>query len=432
MNSIPEVLDNTDPTDSSGWNRFDTMWVLGIYASAIGAGILYLPIKLGIIGFWPALILLILAFPMTYFSHRAATNFVLSGTSRDRKSANIVETAREHFGPGGATIVTLIYFIAMFPAMTIFSVTLTNTAINFIEYQLHLPAPARSIVSIVIILALMASVKYGHSFVVKVIALMAYPFIGVLMLLGVILISKWSPAFFETMHVKFSAAAMGTSLWTTLPVMVIAFGQISIISAFVVAQRNRYPNSYESKSRRTLLNANILIVFSSLFFVMSCIFSLTPAELVEANRRNISVVSFIADKYNEPLIATLATFIVFVGIAKAFLAHYIAVDEGFVGIGRNVFSIDENKFSSKNISRLGDLIIIATCWLGGTLNPNALGMIGGILGPLVTVLLFIVPMYGIYRVPALARFRRQPSNLFVVVIGVLSVASTLVPLFSRH
>ena len=128
----------------------------------------------------------------------------------------------------------------------------------------------------------------------------------------------------------------------------------------------------------------------------------------------------------------MATFIVFVGIAKGFLAHYIAVDEGFIGLGRNVFSIDEIKVSSKIISRTGNFIIIATCWLGGTLNPNALGMIGGMLGPLVTILLFIVPMYAIYRVPALARFRRQPSNIFVVIIGALSVASTLVPLFSMN
>ena len=81
---------------------------LGIYASAIGAGILYLPIKLGIIGFWPALVMLILAFPMTYFPHRAATKFLLSGTSKDRKATNVVGTAREHFGPGGARIATLI------------------------------------------------------------------------------------------------------------------------------------------------------------------------------------------------------------------------------------------------------------------------------------------------------------------------------------
>lgn len=432
MKSAPKQFNSSSHIKASGWNRFDTTWMLGIYASAIGAGILYLPIKLGIIGFWPTLIMLILAFPMTYLPHRAATNFILAANSKGGKATNIVDAARVHYGPGGARVVTLVYFVAMFPAMMIFTITLTNTAIDLIKYQLHLHPPSRFIISIFIILALMASAKYGHAFVVKVMAFMVYPFITILMLLAISLVPKWSPAFFETMHVPFSATHMAMSLWTTLPIMVIAFGQISIISAFALAQQKQYPDSYEWRSRRTLRNANLLIVFSSLFFVLSCIFCLTPTELMSANAKNISAVSFISDKYNEPLIAAMATFVVFVGISKAFLAHYIAVDEGFVGLGRNIFAISESKVSSKDISRVGNLTIIAVCWIGATLNPNALGLIGSILGPLVTILLFIVPMYGIYRVPALARFRRQPSNIFVAVIGVLSVASTLAPLLAVH
>ena len=37
------------------WTRFDTRWVLSLFGTAVGAGILYLPIKAGVGGiflFW--------------------------------------------------------------------------------------------------------------------------------------------------------------------------------------------------------------------------------------------------------------------------------------------------------------------------------------------------------------------------------------------
>ena len=55
--------------------------MLGLFGTAIGAGTLFLPINAGLGGFWPLLILAALAFPMTYFSHRGLTRFVLSGAA---------------------------------------------------------------------------------------------------------------------------------------------------------------------------------------------------------------------------------------------------------------------------------------------------------------------------------------------------------------
>ncbi|PYB07615.1 HAAAP family serine/threonine permease, partial [Serratia marcescens] len=36
---------------SSTWRKTDTMWMLGLYGTAIGAGVLFLPINAGIGGF---------------------------------------------------------------------------------------------------------------------------------------------------------------------------------------------------------------------------------------------------------------------------------------------------------------------------------------------------------------------------------------------
>lgn len=68
----------------SAWRKTDTMWMLGLYGTAIGAGVLFLPINAGVGGMIPLIIMAILAFPMTFFAHRGLTRFVLSGKTGRR------------------------------------------------------------------------------------------------------------------------------------------------------------------------------------------------------------------------------------------------------------------------------------------------------------------------------------------------------------
>ncbi len=50
----------------TGWRKTDTMWMLGLYGTAIGAGVLFLPINAGVGGLIPLIIMAILAFPLTF------------------------------------------------------------------------------------------------------------------------------------------------------------------------------------------------------------------------------------------------------------------------------------------------------------------------------------------------------------------------------
>ncbi|CDZ85640.1 serine transporter [Citrobacter koseri] len=92
----------------SGWRKTDTMWMLGLYGTAIGAGVLFLPINAGVGGMIPLIIMAIIAFPMTFFAHRGLTRFVLSGKN---PGEDITEVVEEHFGIGAGKLITLLYFL---------------------------------------------------------------------------------------------------------------------------------------------------------------------------------------------------------------------------------------------------------------------------------------------------------------------------------
>ncbi len=132
------VADNRSRIPHTKWQSQDTVWMLGLYGTAIGAGVLFLPIDAGLGGLWPLLTMLILAFPMTYLSHRALCRFVLSGSSA---KDDITEVVEEHFGKFSGRVITLLYFFAIWPLLLMYAVAITNTTESFIVHQLGFTAP---------------------------------------------------------------------------------------------------------------------------------------------------------------------------------------------------------------------------------------------------------------------------------------------------
>ena len=407
-------------TATKGWSKHDTTWMLGLYGTAIGAGTLFLPINAGVGGFWPLLILAVLAFPMTYFAHRGLTRFVLSGRSGD-----ITEVVEEHFGVGAGKLITLLYFFAIFPILLVYSVALTNTLSSFMEHQLHITPPPRAILSLVLILGLMAIVRCGQGVIVKCMSVLVYPFVAALLLLGFSLIPNWNGAFFATASEGMPMPLFFKTLWLAIPVMVFSFNHSPIISAFAVDQKQRYGEHAERKSSGILAIAHAMMVVTVMFFCFSCVLALSPADLAAAKAQNISILSYLANHFQTPVIAYAAPLIALVAITKSFLGHYIGASEGFQGLIVKSLRGRGRVMSASWLNRLTALFMILSCWAVATFNPSILRMIETLGGPIIACLLFLMPMYAIRRVPALRQYSGQASNVFVVLIGLIALSAII-------
>lgn len=399
----------------ASWNPHDTTWMLGLFGTAIGAGTLFLPINAGIGGFWPLLILAVLAFPMTFYAHRGLTRFVLSG----REGADITEVVEQHFGKTAGVLITLLYFFAVFPILLIYSVALTNTVGSFLEHQLHVQPPPRALLAFLLIVGLLAVVRCGEKAIVKAMSLMVYPFIVALLFLAVFLIPHWSGGILATATTLPEPSALLHTLWLAIPVMVFSFNHSPIISAFAVDQKRQYGSHAEVRSSQILARAHGLMVVMVLFFVFSCVLTLSPMQLAEAKAQNLSILSYLANHFSNPTIAFVAPLIAFVAITKSFLGHYIGASEGLKGLvvktGRRP--------APRTLDRLTAAFMLLVCWLVATLNPSILGMIETLGGPVIAALLFLMPMYAIHKVPAMRRYAGKASNVFVTVVGLVAITA---------
>jgi len=420
------VLSPEATQDASVWRKTDTMWMLGLYGTAIGAGVLFLPINAGIGGLIPLIIMAILAFPMTFFAHRGLCRFVLSGR---QPGEDITEVVEEHFGVGAGKLITLLYFFAIYPILLVYSVAITNTVESFMTHQLHLQAPPRALLALILIVGLMTIVRFGKEIIVKTMSVLVYPFVLVLMVLALYLIPHWSSAIFDNVSMSGTGKGLMMPLWLAIPVMVFSFNHSPIISAFAVAKREEYGDQAEPKCSRILARSHVMMVLTVMFFVFSCVLSLTPANLAEAKAQNISILSYLANHFDTPLMAWLAPVIAMVAITKSFLGHYLGAREGFNGTVNKMLRSRGKSIAEHKLNRFTALFMLVTTWIVATLDPSILGLIESLGGPIIAVLLFLMPMYAINKVPAMRKYSGKLSNVFVVLVGLVAISAVAYDLF---
>ncbi|MBK4765004.1 MAG: HAAAP family serine/threonine permease [Pantoea sp. Brub] len=402
------------------WHKNDTIWVLSLYGTAIGAGALFLPINAGIGGLIPLIIITILAFPTIFFSHLALTRFVLSGKD---PTGDITKVIEEHFGINIGNIIILFYFFGIYPTLLMYGVAMTNTVNSFIINQLQLTPPSRIILSLILISSMMIVIYFDEKIIIKATTILVYPFIIILMLITFYLIPHWQLATLKTLNIfLLNVNNLWMTLWLALPVLVFSFNHISIISYFALVKRKEYGDNAENKCYNILTYSHLLMIITVMFFVFSCVLSLSTTDLQVAKQQNITILSYLANHLHSPIIAWLSPLLAIIAIAKSFFGHYLGVRESFNRIVTKLFNDHINLTKLNNLSLL---FVLLSSWLTATINPNILKMIDTLGGPVVSIILFLMPMYAIRKTAIMNKYRGKISNYFVVLIGLITISGML-------
>lgn len=409
---------------STKWNKFDLIWSLNLFGTAVGAGVLFLPINAGMGGFWPLVVMAILVGPMTYLAHRALSRFVLSSA---KTGSDITEVVEEHFGKTAGKLITLLYFFAIFPILLIYGNGITNTVDSFIVNQLGMESPNRALLSFILIASLISVMLMNEKIMLKITEYLVYPLVFILFALSIYLIPEWNTSMLHEMP---TASGFLTTLWITIPVLVFSFNHSPAISAFSQSQQRQYQEFEltEMHASRTLKGTAGILLFFVMFFVFSCVLTLTPAELVAAKQQNISILSFLANKFENPYISYFGPLVAFLAITSSFFGHYLGAREGLEGLYTKMTS-DGKAINRKKLNYGTALFFLLTLWGVAIINPSILGLIESFGGPIIAAILFIMPMYAISKVPAMKRYQGQLSNIFVTIMGLVAISAVVYGLF---
>ena len=404
----------------------NTEWAISLFGTAVGAGILFLPINAGSFGFWPLLVATILIGPMTYFSHRGLARMICASP---RQGEDITAVVTDYFGKTAGLIISVVYFCAIFPIVLIYGVSITNTVNSFIVNQLGGPTIPRPLLSFLLVGVMTVVFTFGQRIVLAVTQFLVYPLIFCLGALSIYLIPRWDIASF--MEVGNNDWRIVGSVALIIPVLVFSFNHSPAISQFslaMVAAHGREKSS-ENASRALALTAILLTVFT-MFFVWSCTLTLGADGLAEAREQNLPVLSYLANVTGVPVLAFLSPIVAMVAIVSSYFGHVLGATEGGNFLLRTVAPRTTKKMTEKQITSVMHGIIFVCAWVVAILDPSILGLIEAIGGPFIASILYLLPMYAIHRIDALKQFRTRASNYFVVVTGLIAVGATIWGLFA--
>ncbi len=126
----------------------------------------------------------------------------------------------------------------------------------------------------------------------------------------------------------------------------------------------------------------------------------------------------------------MAPIIAIIAITKSFLGHYPGAREGFNGMVIKSLRGKGKSIEINKLNRITALFMLVTTWIVATLNPSIPGMIETLGGPIIAMILFLMPMYAIQKVPAMRKYSGHISNVFVVVMGLIAISAIFYSLFS--
>ncbi len=399
------------------WQKQDILWVLSLFGTAVGAGILFLPIEAGLGGIWPLILLTLFTMPMVYLSHKFFAYFVLSAKN---EVDDITLVARTHFGLKIGTLINVLYFLAIFPILLVYGVGLTNTLQSVIINQLHLPQPNRLFLSFSITAIMISIMYFGEKLMLTVTEFLVFPLVFLLFCISIYLIPSWN---LESIRYVPPTFDFFKSIVLTLPVLIFAFNHSPAISSFVLSQRKTYHEKAEKKVVQILQTTSTVLFVFVMFFVFSCVLSLSPTSILVAKSHNVSVMTYLANTFENPFFATVASLIAIVAITSSFFGHYLGAREGLNGLMNRLFETFSFKIKQKNVDLFVLIFFFVSIWGIAYLNPSILKLLEVFIGPIIAVLLFIMPIIAIYRVQALNKYRGQYlKHGFVLIIGLLSVS----------
>lgn len=216
-------------------------------------------------------------------------------------------------------------------------------------------------------------------------------------------------------------SSMPVVVWLAIPIIVFSFNHSPIISQFSKEQRLQHGDKAVQKTDAITGGAAMMLMGFVMFFVFSVVLSMSPEQLASAKEQNISVLSYLANVHESPLISYLGPLVAFAAITSSYFGHFLGAHEGLVGLIKSRSNSPISKIEKASL-----LFIVITTWIVAIVNPSILGMIETMGAPMIAAILFLMPVFAMQKVPAMAKYKTSAAvQIFTVICGLASITSVI-------
>jgi serine transporter len=394
-------------------------WILTCFGTAVGAGILFLPIRAGLSGIWSVLFLTLIIFPITYVSHRGITRIIASCP----KETGIVGAVEYDLGHTAGFIVSVLYFLSIVTICVGYATALTNMLDALLTNHFHIYL-SRPFLTFVILVVMTSVMLCNEKVMVVVTSIFTFPLIIMLLAISLYMIPEWNlSAFYQ---VSFNLKSFIKNTLLLLPILIFAMNFSPVCSSLGAFYKKNFTSTEDAikNSDHVVKWTSILLLVFVMFFVFSLFFSISPKILLNAREENIDALTAIAIAYKTPIFLYTLPIIAFLAISSSYFGHFAGAREGVCGIVKQLATWNnpelKEKINIKKIKIVCTIILVAVLWIFAVYNLSVLSIIGTVSSPIIAMYAYLMPVIFMKKIPRL-RIYQSKWAAFVFVIGIITI-----------
>ena len=403
----------------------DTGWVIMSIGMAIGAGIVFLPVQVGLMGLWVFLLSSIIGYPAMYLFQRLFIN-TLAESPECKDYPSVISG---YLGKNWGVLLGVLYFIMLVIWMFVYSTAITNDSASY----LHTFGITQGLLSdnpfygLVLICILVAISSRGEKLLFKVSSLMVLTKLLVVAALGLSMVGLWHLYNAGTLP---PAGLLVKNAIITLPFTLTSILFIQTLSPMVISYRAR-EKSIEVARYKALRAMNIAfaILFVTVFFyAVSFTLAMGHDEAVKAYQQNISALAIAAQFISGDgagWVKVVSVILNIFAVMTAFFGVYLGFREATHGIVMNLLrrKFPTRQFDEKYVQGGIMIFAILLAWSAIVLNAPVLSFTS-ICSPIFGLIGCLIPAWLVYKVPALHKYKGLSLKI-IIITGLLLCISPL-------
>lgn len=399
--------------------KFDSTdfgWVIMSIGMAIGAGIVFLPVQVGLMGLWVFLLSSIIGYPAMYLFQRLFIN-TLAESPECKDYPGVISG---YLGKNWGIVLGALYFIMLVIWMFVYSTAITNDSASYLQTfgvteGLLSDNPFYGLVLICVLVAISSR---GEKLLFKLSSFMVITKLLVVAALGISMVGMWH---LYNVGMLPPVGLLIKNAIITLPFTLTSILFIQTLSPMVISYRAK-EKSLEVARHKALRAMNIAfgILFCTVFFyAVSFTLAMGHDEAVKAYEQNISALAIAAKFFPGGWATVVSVILNIFAVMTAFFGVYLGFREATQGIVLNILRriMPPENINERWVQNGIMVFAVLLAWGAIILNAPVLSFTS-ICSPIFGMVGCLIPAYLVYKVPALHKYKGL-SLTVIIITGVL-------------
>ncbi|CNF65946.1 putative transmembrane transport protein [Yersinia enterocolitica] len=399
--------------------KFDSTdfgWVIMSIGMAIGAGIVFLPVQVGLMGLWVFLLSSIIGYPAMYLFQRLFIN-TLAESPECKDYPSVISG---YLGKNWGIVLGALYFIMLVIWMFVYSTAITNDSASYLQTfgvteGLLSDNPFYGLVLICVLVAISSR---GEKLLFKLSSFMVITKLLVVAALGISMVGMWH---LYNVGMLPPVGLLIKNAIITLPFTLTSILFIQTLSPMVISYRAK-EKSLEVARHKALRAMNIAfgILFCTVFFyAVSFTLAMGHDEAVKAYEQNISALAIAAKFFPGGWETVVSVILNIFAVMTAFFGVYLGFREATQGIVLNILRriMPPENINERWVQNGIMVFAVLLAWGAIILNAPVLSFTS-ICSPIFGMVGCLIPAYLVYKVPALHKYKGL-SLTVIIITGVL-------------